>query len=152
MANTYGGSGDNRAGFHGRGRVTPNEGHGGSGQSEGRRVEGTGHHMGAGERPISKGNMSEPTNHGGHTHGMHHAAAHNARVEATRSVHTGSAGGQQGHEKILHETHRLHQSSEPHFSHGNKHGESHHLRDSERGDTPAHERSESAAERKREGE
>jgi hypothetical protein len=51
----------------------------------------------------------------------------------------------------LHETHKLHQG-DGFVSHGDKHGAASHWRDSERGDTPAHERTESAAERRREGE
>jgi hypothetical protein len=80
--------------------------------------------------------MKEPTNHGGPTHERARHAEHAARVEGFRGVHAG--GGQQDHERILHETHKLHQGS--FTSHGNKHGESHHIR------------VESAAERKREGE
>ena len=77
--------------------------------------------------PESKGRagMKDPTNHAGHTYGGQ--AAHDKRVEAHRSVHAGK--GQQDHEKILHETHKLHQG--PFTSHGNKHGEAHHVREGE---------------------
>ena len=76
--------------------------------------------------PESKGRagMKEPTNHAGHTHEMARRAEHDARVEGHRAVHAGK--GQQDHQKILHETHKLHQG--PYTSHGNKHGESHHVR------------------------
>ena len=128
MRDTYGGDGHNRhGGYHSRDRKTPNEGHGGGGQRDGKRVEGTDHHMGSGERSAGHKTMKEPTNHAGHTYGGN--AAHDARVNATRSLHTGSAGGQHGHEKILHETHKLHQRPGAHYSHGSKHGESHHIRE-----------------------
>ena len=90
--------------------------------------------------------MAEPTNHGGHTHEMARVREHQANVDAMRNDHAGK--GQQDHERILHETHKLHQGN-PFTSHGNKHGAAHHWRDEE---GPAHERSESAAERRREGE
>jgi len=90
--------------------------------------------------------MAEPTNHGGHTHEMARRHEHQANVDAMRNAHAGK--GQRDHEKILHETHKLHQG-EPFMSHGNKHGAAHHWRDEE---SPAHERRESAAERRREGE
>jgi hypothetical protein len=115
MKESYGGGGENRhGGFHNRGRQTPHEGHGGSGQ--GRMAPAGGKHK----------HMSEPTNHAGHTYGMHNTHAHNARVEATRGIHTGKQ--MDGHERILHETHKLHQT-DGHFSHGTKHGESHHVRE-----------------------
>jgi hypothetical protein len=41
-------------------------------------------------------------------------------------VHAG--GGQRDHERILHDTHRLHQT-DGHYSHGNKYGESVHYRE-----------------------
>jgi len=82
--------------------------------------------------------MSEPTNHGGHTYDMARTHEHHANVEAMRNAHAGR--GQQDHEKILHETHRLHQG-DGHVSHGSKHGAEHHIREHE-----------SAAEREREGE
>jgi len=90
--------------------------------------------------------MAEPTNHGGHTHEMARVREHQANVDGMRNAHAGK--GQQDHERILHETHKLHQGN-PFTSHGNKHGAAHHWRDEE---GPAHERSESAAERRREGE
>jgi hypothetical protein len=90
--------------------------------------------------------MSEPTNHAGHTHEMARRHEHDARVEATRGIHTGKQ--MDGHERILHETHKLHQG-DGHISHGTKHGESHHIRE---GETASHERHESKAERQREGE
>ena len=89
--------------------------------------------------------MSEPTNHGGHTHEMARVHEHAARVEAHRGVHAGK--GQQDHEKILHDTHKLHQGT--FTSHGSKYGAEHHIRE---GESAAHERTESAAERRREGE
>ena len=81
--------------------------------------------------------MKDPTNHAGPTYEAGRHAEHAARVERFRGVHAG--GGQQDHEKILHDSHKLHQGM--FTSHGNKHGESHHLRERE-----------SAAEREREGE
>ena len=83
--------------------------------------------------------MAEPTNHAGHTHEMARRVESDARIAGHRAVHAG--GGQRDHEKILHDTHKLHQ-------HGavvsqSKHGASHHWREGEH---------ESAAERKREGE
>ena len=89
--------------------------------------------------------MAEPTNHGGHTHEMARRHEHDAGIDAMRNMHAGK--GQRDHEKILHETHKLHQGE--YTSHGNKHGAAHHWRDEE---SPAHERRESAAERRREGE
>ena len=112
MRESYGGDGENRhGGFHNRERQTPNEGHGGHGQG---RME-----------PPAQGRagMKEPTNHAGHTHEMARRAEHDARVEGHRAVHAGK--GQGDHERILHETHKLHQG--PFTSHGNKHGESHHV-------------------------
>jgi hypothetical protein len=92
--------------------------------------------------------MSEPTNHGGHTYSGVMQGQHVARVERHRAAHAG--GGQRDHEKILHETHRLHQG-DGFVSHGDKHGAaSHWRRDGEEG--AAHERRESKAEREREGE
>ena len=82
--------------------------------------------------------MAEPTNHAGVTHEMARVREHSARVEAHRAAHAG--GGQQDHERILHDTHKLHQG--PFTSHGNKHGASSHYRAEH----------ESAAEREREGE
>src|SRR6516225_6716972 len=67
--------------------------------------------------------MSEPTNHAGHTYEGGRMREHAARVEGMRK-HGGA--GQQDHEKILHETHKLHQG--PYTSHGNKHGAAHHWR------------------------
>ena len=90
--------------------------------------------MGSG---MSKAAMAEPTNHAGHTHT--HQGEHNARVESMRNAHAGA--GQRDHEKILHDTHRLHQG-DGHYSHGSKHGAEHHIRGEH----------ESAAERRREGE
>ena len=83
--------------------------------------------------------MKEPTNHGGVTHEMARAAEHAARVEGHRAVHAGK--GQGDHERILHDTHKLHQGS-GFVSHGNKYGASAHYRAEH----------ESAAEREREGE
>ena len=134
MRETYGGDGENRhGGFHNRERKTPNEGHGGHGSSA--MSPGGGKHR----------HMSEPTNHAGHTHEMARRHEHDARVEGHRAVHAGK--GQMDHERILHETHKLHQG--PFTSHGNKHGESHHIRE---GESASHERHESKAERAREGE
>jgi hypothetical protein len=91
--------------------------------------------------PESKGRagMKEPTNHAGHTHEMARRHEHAARVESMRNAHAGA--GQRDHEKILHDTHRLHQG-DGHYSHGSKHGAEHHIRGEH----------ESAAERRREGE
>jgi hypothetical protein len=88
--------------------------------------------------------MAEPTNHGGVTHEMARRAEHDARVNAIRNAHAGA--GQREHEKILHDTHKLHQGNE-FTSHGNKHGAGHHWREG----SAAEERGESAAERRREG-
>ena len=70
--------------------------------------------------------MAEPTNHAGHTHEMARAAEHAARVEGHRAVHAGK--GQKDHERILHDTHKLHQGS-GFVSHGNKYGASAHYRE-----------------------
>ena len=70
--------------------------------------------------------MAEPTNHAGHTHEMARAAEHAARVEGHRAVHAGK--GQGDHERILHDTHKLHQGS-GFVSHGNKYGASAHYRE-----------------------
>jgi hypothetical protein len=69
--------------------------------------------------------MAEPTNHGGVTHEMARTKEHMARVEGHRAVHAGK--GQSDHEKILHDTHKLHQG--PFTSHGNKYGASAHYRE-----------------------
>jgi len=69
--------------------------------------------------------MKEPTNHGGHTYEMGKTAAHNSNVDRMRSAHAGL--GQGDHEKILHDTHKLHQG--PYTSHGNKYGASAHYRE-----------------------
>ena len=69
--------------------------------------------------------MAEPTNHGGVTHDMARTKEHMARVEGHRAVHAGR--GQRDHEKILHDTHKLHQG--PYTSHGNKYGASAHYRE-----------------------
>lgn len=101
---------DNERGFHGPGRQGHDHNKGGASGGE---------HQGG-----SKKGGGEPTNHGGHTYGGH--AAHNARVESMRNAHAGH--GQQDHERILHDTHKLHQNPGQHVSHGNKHGESSHYR------------------------
>jgi len=115
MRESYGGSGETRhGGYHSRERRTPNEGHGGSGQG---RME-----------PNTQGRagMKEPTNHAGHTYDMGKTHAHSANVEAMRNAHAGK--GQHAHQKILHETHKLHQTGDFN-AHGNsKHGEAHHYR------------------------
>ena len=102
---------DNERGYHKPRQV--NFERGGSGQG---RME-----------PDTKGRagMAEPTNHGGHTHDMARTKEHMARVEGHRAVHAGR--GQQDHEKILHDTHKLHQG--PYTSHGNKYGASAHYRE-----------------------
>ena len=123
---------DNQRGFHHPRQVNFERGGGGQGAMM---PEGRAH------KP-----MAEPTNHGGHTHEMARRHEHDAGIDAMRNMHAGK--GQRDHEKILHETHKLHQG-EPFMSHGNKHGAAHHWRDEE---SPAHERRESAAERRREGE
>ena len=68
--------------------------------------------------------MKEPTNHAGHTHEMARRHEHDARVEAMRSAHAGH--GQQDHERILHDTHKLHQTHAQYP--GNKYGASSHVR------------------------
>ncbi|HKD77903.1 MAG TPA: hypothetical protein VKB76_20520 [Ktedonobacterales bacterium] len=103
---------DNRFGFHGRHRVGHDHNTGMQGRME----------------PDTKGRagMKEPTNHGGHTYGGKHQAAHQSNVEHMRAMHAGR--GQADHERILHETHKLHQTGN-YNEHGNsKHGESHHIR------------------------
>ena len=70
--------------------------------------------------------MKEPTNHGGVTHEMARRREHDARVEGHRAVHAGK--GQGDHQRILHDTHKLHQG-DGHYSHGNKFGESSHYRE-----------------------
>jgi len=102
---------DNRRGFH----HPHNQGHDHNTGAQGR-IE-----------PPAQGRagMKEPTNHGGHTYDMSKTAAHHANVEKLRAGHAGL--GQQDHEKILHDSHKLHQGT--FMSHGNKHGESHHLRE-----------------------
>jgi hypothetical protein len=122
---------ENRTGYHHPQRV--NEEKGGSGQGRMEPPNG------------GRAGMKEPTNHAGHTHEMARRHESDARIEAHRAVHAGK--GQRDHERILHDTHKLHQG--PFTSHGSKHGESHHLRNEE---SPAHERRESKAEREREGE
>ena len=93
--------------------------------------------------------MKEPTNHAGHTHEMARRHERDARVEGHRAVHAGK--GQGDHERILHDTHKLHQGA-PFTSHGNKHGEAHHYRE-EAGEghsrEPAKFMAEEAAERRR---
>jgi len=102
---------DNRRGFH-----HPHD-------------QGHNHNTGAQGRiePPAQGRagMKEPTNHGGHTYDMGKTHEHRRNVEAMRNAHAGR--GQQDHERILHDTHKLHQGT--FTSHGNKHGESHHLRE-----------------------
>jgi hypothetical protein len=128
---------ENSRGFHHRAQVNFEKG--GSGQGA--------------MMPEAKGRagMKEPTNHGGHTHEMARRAEHDARVAGHRAVHTGRGGGQQDHERILHDTHRLHQG-DGHYSHGNKFGESSHYRE-EAGEghsrEPAKFLAEEAAERRR---
>jgi len=103
---------DNERGFHKPRQVNFERGGGGQGRME----------------PDTKGRsgMKEPTNHGGPTHEMARAAEHAARVEGHRAVHAGK--GQGDHERILHDTHKLHQGS-GFVSHGNKYGASAHYRE-----------------------
>jgi len=103
---------DNERGFHKPRQVNFERGGGGQGRME----------------PDTKGRsgMKEPTNHGGVTHEMARAAEHAARVEGHRAVHAGK--GQGDHERILHDTHKLHQGS-GFVSHGNKYGASAHYRE-----------------------
>jgi hypothetical protein len=110
MRESYGGSGENKRGFHHR----EDQGHDHNTGSQGR-IE---------PPAAARAGMKEPTNHAGHTHEMARRHEHDARVEAHRGVHAGK--GQQDHEKILHDSHKLHQGS--FTSHGNKYGESHHIR------------------------
>ena len=102
---------DNRRGFH----HPHNQGHDHNTGAQGRM-----------EPPnAGRAGMKEPTNHAGHTHEMSRRHESNSRVESIRNAHAGA--GQKDHEKILHETHKLHQGT--FVSHGNKHGESHHIRE-----------------------
>ena len=103
---------DNERGFHKPRQVNFERGGGGQGRME----------------PDTKGRsgMKEPTNHAGHTYEMARAAEHAARVEGHRAVHAGK--GQGDHERILHDTHKLHQGS-GFVSHGNKYGASAHYRE-----------------------
>ena|SRR6516164_122050 len=116
---------DNERGFHKPRQVNFEKGGGGQGS------------MPPHGAPAKK-HMAEPSNHAGVTYEMARTREHSARVEAHRAAHAG--GGQQDHERILHDTHKLHQG--PFTSHGNKHGASSHYRAEH----------ESAAEREREGE
>jgi hypothetical protein len=75
----------------------------------------------------SKKGAREPTNHAGHTHEMSRRHESDRRIESIRGAHAGH--GQQDHEKILHETHKLHNGG--FTSHGHKHGEAHHWREGE---------------------
>ena len=103
---------DNERGFHKPRQVNFERGGGGQGRME----------------PDTKGRsgMKEPTNHGGPTHEMARRRESDARVEGHRAVHAGK--GQGDHEKILHDTHKLHQGS-GFVSHGNKYGASAHYRE-----------------------
>ena len=118
---------ENERGFHKPRQVNFEKGGGGQGAMMPPRAD--------------KAGMAEPTNYGGHTHEMARRKEHDARVEGHRAVHTGRGGGQRDHERILHDTHKLHQG-DGFVSHGNKFGESVHYRAEH----------ESAAEREREGE
>ena len=93
--------------------------------------QGHDHNTGAQGRMAPAGkphkHMAEPTNHGGHTYSGEMQREHDRRTEATRMAH-----GQRGHAAGL-----------------SKYGAEHHIRGEE---SPAHERTESAAERKAEGE
>jgi hypothetical protein len=126
---------DNSRGFHHAGQRNFERGGGGQGAM----------------MPEAKGRagMAEPTNHGGVTHEVARRREHDARVEGHRAVHAGK--GQGDHEKILHDTHKLHQGG-GFVSHGNKHGEAHHYRE-EAGEghsrDPAKFMREEAAERRR---
>ena len=126
---------DNQRGFHHPRQVNFERGGGGQGAMM---PEGRAH------KP-----MAEPTNHGGHTHEMARRHEHQANVDAMRNAHAGK--GQRDHEKILHETHKLHQG-EPFTSHGDKHGAAAHWRE-EAGEghskEPARFMREEAAERRR---
>ena len=105
---------DNERGFHKPRQVNFDRGTGPS--------EGGGPPHGAAARK----HMAEPTNHAGVTHEMARRREHDARVEGHRAVHAGK--GQGDHERILHDTHKLHQG-DGHYSHGNKFGESSHYRE-----------------------
>src|SRR5215472_2179001 len=122
---------DNRRGFH----HPHNQGHDHNTGAQGRM------------EPPNEGRsgMKEPTNHAGHTYDKGRHAEHAARVERMRAAHgvgEGAADYHMGHERVLHETHKLHQGT--FTSHGNKHGESHHLRSEAKaeGETEAFERKE----------
>lgn len=116
---------DNRYGFHGRHRQGHD--HNANAQGAGKKVGGTG-----GKEPggMAKKHMEAPSNHAGHTYEMARRHEHDRRVEATRGLHTGKQ--MHGHERILHETHKLHQH-DGHISHGTKHGEAHHVREESEG-------------------
>jgi len=103
---------DNRRGYH----HPNNQHHDHNRNAQGRMEPNSGGHR----------HMSEPTNHGGHTHDMMHTREHQRNVESLRNAHAGR--GQHDHEKILHETHKLHQTGN-YNEHGNSiHGEAHHHR------------------------
>ena len=117
---------DNERGFHKPRQVNFEKGGGGQGS------------MPPHGAPAKK-HMAEPSNHAGVTYEMARTHEHVANVEAMRNAHAGR--GQRDHERILHDTHKLHQG-DGFVSHGDKHGASSHYR----------RETESAAERKREGE
>jgi hypothetical protein len=121
---------ENRYGFHGRGR----QGHNHNTGNQGAMAPG-----GA----AGKKHMSEPTNHAGHTHEMARRHEHDGRVESMRNAHAGH--GPQAHEKILHESHKLHQNPGQHISHGSKHGEAHHVREEHDREPSAHHAREESA-------
>jgi hypothetical protein len=104
---------DNSRGYHKPHQV--NMERGGSGSSGGPPG-------GGGTRGSGKG---EPTNHAGHTHEMSKRHDSDRRIDSMRNAHAGH--GQQDHEKILHDSHKLHQGGNA-ASHGTKHGADHHWR------------------------
>ena len=84
---------ENSRGFHHPGQRNFEKGGSGQGRME----------------PDVKGRagMKEPTNHAGHTHELGRRHESDARIERMRGSHDDHSMGQ--HEKILHDTHKLHQ-------------------------------------------
>ena len=103
---------ENRRGFHHREQLNFEHGHErGQGRME----------------PPNQGRvgMKDPSNHNGPTGDMARTREHQGNVERMRGAHAAHHGYRE-HEKILHDTHKLHNGD--YTSHGNKHGEAHHVR------------------------
>src|SRR6516225_7411648 len=111
MRESYGGGGENKRGFHNPPSERPDHNRGAS-------TGGGAPHGGAKK-------AGEPTNHGGHTYSGVMQAAHTAAVEHMRGMHAGK--GQMDHEKILHQTHKLHQGGDHNVLGSSKHGAEHHV-------------------------